>query len=253
VAKLGIKETDIELGVLARKDMIDPKIADAVFGLKKDELSRPVEGQFAIVLVRATEIQPGKQRTYDEVKGEIKERMAEERTNLELQTLHEKVESERSAGKSLQEIGDALKLGFRTVPEIDHSGKTGDGKPALEHAEAGRIAQAAFSGAVGIEADAAELGDGGYAWIDVLAVTPEKQKPFDAVQAQVKAAVIEQERRKEIAALATKLIERVTSGETMEAIAKEVGGKSEKTGPVTRNTSPQGLVQNAVQRGFTLP
>ena len=31
VAKLGFKESDIELGLLARKDMIDPKIAEAVF------------------------------------------------------------------------------------------------------------------------------------------------------------------------------------------------------------------------------
>ena len=63
-AKLGFKESDIDLGLLTRKDMIDPKIADAAFALKKDELSKPVEGQFAIVLVRVGEIVPGKQRTY---------------------------------------------------------------------------------------------------------------------------------------------------------------------------------------------
>ena len=82
--------------------MIDPKIADAAFALKKDELSKPVEGQFAIVLVRVSEIVPGKQRTFEEVKGEIKDRMAEERANQEMQTLHDKVENERSAGKPLQ-------------------------------------------------------------------------------------------------------------------------------------------------------
>ena len=80
--------------------MIDPKIADAAFGLKKDELSKPVEGQFAIVLVRVGEIVPGKQRTYEEVKGEIKDRMAEERVNREMQALHDKAENERSAGKT---------------------------------------------------------------------------------------------------------------------------------------------------------
>ena len=105
VAKLGFKESDTDLGLLARKDMIDAKIADAVFGLKKDELSKPVEGQFAIVLVRVSEIVPGKQRSYEEVKSEIKDRMAEERVNREMQTLHEKAENERSAGKTLQEIG----------------------------------------------------------------------------------------------------------------------------------------------------
>src|SRR5204862_4808355 len=73
-AKLGFKEGDIDLGVLARKDMIDAKIADVAFGLKKDELSKPVEGQFSIVLVRVADIVPGKQRPYAEVKNENRDR-----------------------------------------------------------------------------------------------------------------------------------------------------------------------------------
>jgi peptidyl-prolyl cis-trans isomerase D len=253
VAKLEFKESDTDLGLLARKDLIDPKVGDAVFGLKKDELSRPIEGQFGIVLVRVGEIVPGKQRPYEEVKGEIKERMAEERVNREMQGLHDKAENERSAGKTLQEIGESLKLTFREIAQIDRSGKTDDGKPAIEHAEAAKIAQAAFSGSTGIEADATELDDGGYAWIDVLAVTPEKQKPYEAVQAEVKAEAIEQERRKEIAAFAARLVERLNGGEPFEALAKEIGAKLEKTGPVTRNSSPQGLPRNAVQQAFALP
>jgi peptidyl-prolyl cis-trans isomerase D len=251
--KLGFKESDIELGQLARKDLIDPKIADAIFGLKKDELSRPVEGQFAIVLVRVTEITPGKQRSYDEVRGELRDRLGEERANQEMQTLHEKAENDRSAGKSLQEIGASLKLPFHEIAQIDREGKSGDGKPAIAHAEAARVAQAAFSGAAGIESDATELGDGGYAWIDVLAVTPEKQKPFEEVQGQVKADLVEQERRKEIATFAAKLVERLTAGETLEAVANAIGAKIEKAGPLTRNTSPQGLPHNAVQQAFALP
>jgi peptidyl-prolyl cis-trans isomerase D len=251
-AKLGFKPSDIELGLLARKDMIDPKIADAVFTLTKDELSKPVEGRFANVLLRVTDIEPGKQRTYDDVKGEIRDRLAEERASQEIQALHEKAENERSAGKPLQEIGQVLKIAYRAVPEIDASGKTADGKPALENPEAARIAQAAFSGAAGIESEATELPDGGYAWIDVISTTPEKQKPFETVQAEVKAGFLEQERRKQVAALAGKLVERLNSGEPVEALAKETGGKAETTSPSTRTTSPQGLPYNAVQQAFTL-
>ncbi len=38
--------------------MIDPKIAEAAFALKKNELSRPVEGQFSVALLRVTDIEP---------------------------------------------------------------------------------------------------------------------------------------------------------------------------------------------------
>src|SRR5581483_10908653 len=55
-AKLGFKESDYDLGVLTRKDLIDSKVADAAFALKKDELSKPVEGQFSVVLLRVPEI-----------------------------------------------------------------------------------------------------------------------------------------------------------------------------------------------------
>ena len=87
----------------------------------------------------------------------------------------------------------------------------------------------------------------------MLGVTPEKQKTFEEVKAEVKAGAVEADRRKEITALAAKLVERLAKGETLEALAKETGAKVEKTAAVTRNTSPPGLPQNAVQQAFALP
>jgi peptidyl-prolyl cis-trans isomerase D len=251
--KLGFKESDIELGLLAKRDMIDSKIADAAFALKQDELSPPVEGQFATVLIRLSEVVPGKQRTFEEVKGEIGDRLAEERANLELQNLHETVENDRYSGKPLKEIGEKLKLPFLEIADIDRAGKTADGKPALEQADAGKIAQAAFSGNAGIEAEAVELADGGNAWVDVLQVTPEKQKTFEEVAGEVKSQFMEQQRRTEVSSLAAKFVDRLNQGEAFETVAGEAGAKAEKTNPVTRATSPPGLTANAVQQAFTLP
>jgi peptidyl-prolyl cis-trans isomerase D len=251
-AKLGFKDTDIDLGLVTRRDLIDPKIAAAAFALKKDELSKPLEGQFAIVLLRVSEIVPGKKRTFDDVKTEIRDRLADERAGQVIQGLYEKVENERSAGKPLKEIGEQLKVAYREVPEIDRAGNGPDGKPLSDLPQAAKLGQAAFAGAQGLEAEATELDAGGYAWVDVAGVTPEKQKPFEDVQAAVKTAFLESERRKEIAALAAKYAERLTGGEAMEALAKEAGAKLEKTNPVSRSTSPQGLTQNAVQQAFTL-
>ena len=131
--------------------MIDPKIAEAAFALKKDELSKPVEGQFAIVLVRVSEIVPGKQRTFDEVKGEINDRIAEERAAQEIQTLHEKVEDERNGRQATQ--GDRRATQARSSgrsPRSTARGKGPDGKPAIERLpQAAQVAQAAFAGGPG--------------------------------------------------------------------------------------------------------
>src|SRR5262245_40662118 len=252
VTKLGFKESDIELGLLAKRDMIDSRIADAAFALNKDTLSQPVEGQFATVLLRVTEVVPGKQRSFEEVKAEIGDRLAEERANLELQNLHESVENDRYAGKPLKEIAEKLKLPFLEIADIDRNGKTAEGKPAMEQADAGKISQAAFSGNAGIEAEAVELSDGGNAWIDVLQVTPEKQKTYEEVTAEVKTQLMDQQRRTEMGNLAAKFVDRLNQGEAFETVAREAGATPEKTNPVTRTTSPPGLSNNAVQVAFTL-
>ena len=251
--KLGFKESDFEIGLLARRDMIDNKIAEAAFSLKKDELSRPIEGQFSIALVNVSEVVSGKQRSFEEVKNEIRDRIADERANQEIQTLHDQIEDQRSTGKPLMEIAQGLKLPFHEVAEIDRNGKTAAGKPALDLADAGQIAQAAFAGSPGVESEAAELTDGGFAWVDVLAITPEKQKPLEEVMAEAKDGAIEEERRKEILSLSGKIADRLSKGESAEAVAKEFGGKLERTPPLTRTTTAQGLTQTAVQQAFALP
>jgi peptidyl-prolyl cis-trans isomerase D len=253
IAKLGFKDSDIELGLLAKRDMIDGKIAAAAFALPKDELSQPVDGQFATVLLRVSEIVPGKQRSFEDVKGEISGRLAEERANLELQALHEAIENDRYSGKPLREIAEKLKLPFLEIADIDRTGKTADGKPAVAEADAAKVAQAAFSGNAGVEAEAVELTDGGYAWVDVLQVTPEQQKTFAEVAAEVKTQFMDQQRRSEVSNLATKFVDRLNQGEALEAVATAADAKAETTNPVTRSTSPPGLTANAVQQAFTLP
>jgi peptidyl-prolyl cis-trans isomerase D len=251
-AKLGFPAADIDLGLLTRPEMIDPKIAEAAFALKKDELSRPVEGQFSVALLRVTDIQGGKQRTFDEIKGEIKDRIANERVGQKLHELHDAAESDRAKGKPLKEIGEQLKLPFREIAEITRLGKTSDGKTVIEHADAGRIAEAIFEASPGVETEALELTDGGYAWFDVVATTPERQKTLDEVKAEVKADFIDAEKRREMAAFAAKQAERIKAGEGMEKLAKELGGSVTGTAPFKRSATPPGLPTAAVQQAFGL-
>jgi len=254
-AKLGFPAADIQLGLLTRAEMIDPKIGDAAFKLKKNELSRPVEGQFSVVLLRVTDIETGKKRTFNEVKSEIRDRIAGERVGQQVQALHEKVEAGRAKGTPLKEIADQLRLPFQEIAAINRTGKTGEGKALIAHADAAKIAEAFFGATIGVETEALELGDGGYAWFDLLAVTPERQRDFDEVKAQVRAHFMEAERRREMASLAAKQIERLKAGEALAAIAKSLGTKVERTPPIKRgaNPPPLGLTVPALQQAFALP
>ncbi len=253
--KLGFPAADTDLGVLTRAEMIDPKIAEAAFALKKDELSRPVQGQFSVALVRVTDIQGGKQRTFDDVKPELKERLANERVGQKLGELHDKADVERAKGIALKDIGEQLKLPYMEIAEINRLGKTNDGKAVIDHADAGRIAEAIFEASPGVETETLDLSDGGYAWFELVSTTPERQKAFEEVKAEVLANYLESEKRKEMVALAAKQVVRLESGEKLETIAKELGNaKIERSAPLKRAAAPPaGLPSAGMQEAFSLP
>jgi peptidyl-prolyl cis-trans isomerase D len=97
-----------------------------------------------------------------------------------------------------------------------------------------------------------ELSDGGYAWVDVADVTPERQKPFEEVLEAVKTAWIEGERRTALNAVAQKIVERLDKGETLEDVAKEFGLEVRLAQPVARGQQTDGVARAAVQRAFSL-
>jgi peptidyl-prolyl cis-trans isomerase D len=253
--KLGFPANDIDLGLLTKAEMIDPKIAEAAFKLKKNELSQPVEGQYSVVLLRVSDIEPGKQRSFDEVKGEIRERIASERVGQQLQSLYEKIEAGRTKGTPLKEIAAELKLPFQEIAAITRTGKAADGKRIISHADSERLVDAVFNATPGVETEVTELSDTGYAWFDLLGVTPERQRAFDEVAGEVRANFMETERRKEIASLVAKQIEGLKPGEGLERIAKALGGKIERTAPVKRtaNPPPAGFSAVLLQQAFTMP
>ena len=253
-AKAGFPAADIDLGLLTKPEMIDPKIADAAFSLKKGELSKPVEGQFSVVLLRIGEIEGGKQRSFDEVKAEIRDNIAAERVGQQLQALHEQIEAARAKGTPLKEIAETLKVPFQEIGAVNRTGKTDDGRAVIAHADGGRIVEAIFGATPGVETDIVELSDGGYAWFDLLGVTPQRPRAFDEVTAQVRTSLVEEERRKEIASRVAKEIDGLKPGEGLERIAKALGGKIERSKPVKRmpEALPPGITTPLLQQAFTM-
>ena len=248
---LGFKESDYDLGVLTRDQVIDPAIAGAAFALEKGKTSAPVAGKFTNAIVRVIDIQPGKQRTFDDVKAQISEQLAIEASGRAIQELHDKVDDERGAGKSLREIADSLKLRFAEVPATDRNGKTPDGKPALDQPEWQTIVRSAFAPGAGIDREAVELQDG-YVWIDLAGTTPERQKPYEEVQAEVKTQWLEAEQKQALATAAQAIVDKVNGGATLESVAAEQGLQVETSKPFKRLGETPALTQSGVRQVFAL-
>jgi peptidyl-prolyl cis-trans isomerase D len=254
VAKsVGATENDVNLGMLAKTDLIDSKIADAAFALERDKLSEPIEGQFTTVLVRAVEIDPGKESTFEEAKDKVRDKVATDRAQALIQERIDLVEEGRNAGKTLKEIAEEQKLKFFDVESVDKDNKTPDGKTVFEFEDSATALKQIFATGVGMQPEVVELTGPSYLWFDIMGVTERKQKPFDEVKNDVKTVYTESETSKQLNELAQKLVDRLKSGEAIAKVAEDAGGKVEITEQIKRNTSPPDLTTEAVTQAFALP
>jgi peptidyl-prolyl cis-trans isomerase D len=249
----GLKDNEIELGLMGKKSIKDRKLAEAAFSIDKDKVSDVVASDLAYVLLRVPEIKPGKQSTLDEVKDRVRDKLARAKAKEEVAKLREKVDDLRNEAKTDTDIAGLLKLKVVEVAATDNAGKTPEGKPALELPDAAKLVAAGFDAKAGLERDAVDLADGGYGWVGSLGATAARQKTYEEVEADVKTLHIANERKAALFELTGKLIERLGKGETMEALATELAAKLEKTLAITRATVPQGLTEAAVKQAFAVP
>ena len=249
----GAKDTDVDLGLIAKKALIDPTIADAAFKLEKDKFSDVIEGRFATVVVRVTQIEPGVTKTFDAVKGDVRDKLAVQRAKGEMHKKHDEIDDNRSAGKTLKEIADLLKLSFQDIPGADRKGNGPDGKPVMTSAaDLNKIVSEVFAPDANALDQGIELPSGAVAWLNVTGTDAPKQKTFDEVKAEVKEYFMGAERVRLVTELAVKLTERLNAGEAVSALEAAAGGKAEKTEPVTRITLPQGLSDAALAQAFVI-
>ena len=248
----GAKDTDVDLGLITKKSMIDPKIADAAFSLEKDKYSDVIEGRFADVILRVTQIQPGVTRTLADVKDQVRDKLATEKARAELQNKHDEIEDNRIAGKSLKEIAEAQKITFKEIPAVDATGLGPDGKPVMETPDLRKIISRAFAPDSNNDDAGIELSSDGYAWVNVVSTEAPKQKPFDTVKEEVKNDYLSSERHRLLEELAKKLADRVNAGTPIAAIEAEAKNTVEKTEPITRKTIPQSISESVVAQAFAM-
>jgi peptidyl-prolyl cis-trans isomerase D len=218
-----LKESDTDLGMVAKSGIIDPAVADAAFSLKPGETSAPVKGRFGTVLLQVGKIEPGEEKTYEQVAAQIKREMAESRAKSEVGNLRDKVEDERAAGSTLVETAKKLGLKSVSIEAVDRSGRGLDGKPVTGLPQTPDVISAAFAADVGVDTDPLQLPGGGYLYFDVTGVTPSRERPLDEVKDQVIARWRDDEIAKRLQAKADDLVGKLKAGTSFAQVASEAG------------------------------
>jgi peptidyl-prolyl cis-trans isomerase D len=248
-----LKESDTDLGMVAKSGIIDSAVADAAFALKPGETSAPLKGRFGTVLLQVEKIEPGEEKTYEQVAAQIKREMAESWAKSEVGNLRNKVEDERAAGSTLAETARKLGLKSVSIEAVDRSGRGLDGKPVTGLPQTPDVISAAFAGDVGIDADPLQLPSGGYLYYDVTGVTPSRERPLEEVKDQVTARWRDDEIAKRLQAKADDLVGKLKAGTSFAQVASEAGLSVETAKDLQRGKSGGFVPAKTIEAVFRTP
>ncbi len=242
-AERGLKDQDIDLGMLPKTEIIDPAVADAAFSLKEGEISQPVKGRFGTVIVTVLKIEPEVEKTLAEVTPQIRGDITAERAKAEVQSLHDKIEDARAGGSTLEEAAQKAKLPVMTY-DVDRSGHDPSGNPVAKLPHAAEVINAAFASDVGVENDPLSA-DGGYIWFDVTGITPARDRALDEVKSQVEQRVREDAIASRLKAKAADMVDKLKNGNAFDAVAK-ADGLTIQTADKLKRGKPTGFVSAKV-------
>ncbi|HCL65756.1 MAG TPA: peptidylprolyl isomerase [Rhizobium sp.] len=253
VADQGKTATDVLLGDFTRERMPDPVLADAAFAVTKEGGTTPVvDGTFGPVILRVTNIKEGRTRTFDEVKDEIRKALAEAAAQEDITSVHDQFEDLRASGSSLEEAAKELKLTAVSVKSVDRRGRDMSEAEVSVPSRDQLIAEV-FQTDIGVEALPISIGSDGYIWFEVNGITPERDRTLDEVREKAVADWTAEQQKIALGVKAESLKERVTNGETLAAIASELGIAVESKSGIRRATDDPVLGPAAVAAAFGGP
>jgi peptidyl-prolyl cis-trans isomerase D len=241
--------SDVDLGMITKSAIIDPAVADAAFALPSGEVSQPIQGRFGVALVKIGKIEPGVTPTYESVAALVKKEIATERARSKVSELHNKMEDERGGGASVIEAAKKLGLTAVSIDAVDRSGRTPDGQPVANIPRGLDAVSQAFTSDVGVDNDPLQF-NGGYAWYDVLGITPSRERPLDEVRTQVEAKWRDDQISTKLRAKATEMVGKLERGGTLAEEATAIGSKVETATGFRRDASPPGVPSGVITAAF---
>jgi peptidyl-prolyl cis-trans isomerase D len=253
-AERGLKESDIDLGTIAKTAMVDRAVADAAFALKTGEVSAPVEGRFGIAIVQVTAIEPPATKSLEEVSAELKGEVALERTKSEIINVQEKIEDERLGGATLADAARKFNLTPRTIEAVNRNGLGRDGKPVTELPQATDVLPAVFAADIHGEHEPIRLPQGGgYIWYDVEDVTPSRDRPLDEIKEEVVSRWRQDQMASRLKAKAAEMVEQIKGGKSFAEVAAVNNLKVEWRPGIKRGNPPPGIPASALDDIFGTP
>jgi len=249
-----LSPSDTRIGLVAKTDIIDPKVAETAFSMASGTTSDPIQGGFGWVIVRVDEVQLEETTPFADVAADIKQEIALELAKKRLIQTFDEVEDARAAGETFEEISAKLKLPLHKIEAVDRSGNDMDGRAVADLPAANDFLAGVFESDVAIENDAVRSAESGYVWYEVTDITPDRDRALDEVRDAVVTAWKQARIAERLTAEGDDIRSKVEGGEGLDTIADEMGLTVKTALNFTRNAqAPADLTSAAVEAAFNGP
>jgi peptidyl-prolyl cis-trans isomerase D len=217
---VGSRATGGDLGWVEKNGVLQPAFESALFGMGAGEVSQPVKTDEGYHVIQLREIKPAVTRTLDEVRAELVEQYRTgERDRLYTELSARVIDRIYEDPTALQAAAEAAGLPVQQAGPFPREGGTGVAADP-------RVVEAAFSDTVlvdGAVSEPIEIGPNHIVLVKLDQHKPRANRPLEEVRAEVIASVQREAAAKATTERATQLEQRFVGGESLEAIAAEVG------------------------------
>jgi peptidyl-prolyl cis-trans isomerase D len=213
-----------DLGWAERSYFVGP-FADAVFSMTPDEIRGPVKSEFGYHIVRLDEVQPGKAKSFEEARGELEAQLRRDRTGELFGDRQEQIELRiEQAGGDLDALAREFDL---KVGEVKEFMRGGGGAPLGASPE---LQETVFGDTVLNQRKIGGplfLGEDRLVVVQVLEHRKPEVRPLAEVREQIVAALREKRGTQAAQKAAAKAEERLAKGDSLEAVAGDLGVTAE--------------------------
>ena len=220
-----LKETD--------QTSLLPELAQPVFALPLRQVSDPVKSSLGWHVLQVTRILPAGKPDFDTVKDDLRDAMRRDQTGDKIAKLVNQLDDDLAAGRSLDDIGDGMKLRLVKIPALDARGKTPDGKDPAELPFKTNVLNAAFAQGSGETSPVMDDKQGNYFVVRTDEVTPSTVTPFDQVKVKVLTAWQDDARAARAKDAADKIVTALRVGKPASDFTNQAGVTVSQSKPVS--------------------
>jgi peptidyl-prolyl cis-trans isomerase D len=228
----GQDESATRLGTVTKSEL-PAEVADAVFKLAPGTVSDPVEGPFGLLVIKVTDVQPGKTPTFEEVKAELAHDAAREQALDNILALTTRIEEALGTGATIADAAREIGVETHKIEAIDSEGQDENEKP-ITGLPAAPFLKVAFETKEKEVSLLTETDDNGFFVLHVDSIRPPAVRPLDVVRSDVVEDWKSDQRWQTARAKASKIVERLNNGAKIADIAKEMGLKVSESGAFNR-------------------